>query len=237
MFQRLRQWAAVGGLTVAAVLAVAAPAAAADAPWSTHCVGNGPERNCTISSKLKYPSVRGTRDEVLVSLIQDADCRTLHITFDRAIDLDRPVTLSVDQGNRHSFYTGAELSRLARALDENAAPTDVPPEFLHFFRQVESGAIDGGDKAGQEMVARFALVKEPRRIGMACVATERLLSDLRAGKILRLEFHHQPRSTPQVYHWPRLTERTTDIRLDGLAAALDALTSAPLTSAPLTSSH
>jgi len=71
------------------------------------------------------------------------------------------------------------------------------------------------------MIKRFAAIKEPRRIGLACGPMERLLPLIRTGHPLRLEFQVEPRMATQVYHWPSLGTRVVNIRLDDLLASLD----------------
>jgi hypothetical protein len=208
---------------LAALLALApvpsAPAAAAE-PWTVECAGSGPARRCSASTVQGYANNRGGRGEVVVSLVRDAACTTLHVVFDGPVDLARPVTLAVDGGARQAFYTSADLSLLAQALDEGWTLRDAPVEFVHFLSDAHGGVLKGIEPA-DEMLNRFAAVKESRRAGVACGPMRRLLPAMLAGRTLRIEFSAEPRADTQVYHWPALTRRSTDVALDGLASALE----------------
>ncbi|HYD65193.1 hypothetical protein [Azospirillum sp.] len=206
------------GLLAAASLSTT-PAGAAE-PWSVECTGSGPARRCSASTVQGYANNRGGRGEVVVSLVRDAACTTLHVVFDGPVDLDRPVTLAVDGAARQAFYTSADLSLLAQALDEGWALRDAPVEFARFLADAHGGAMPGIEPA-DEMLNRFAAVKEQRRAGVACAPMRRLLPAMMQGRTLRLEFSAEPRSATQVYHWPGLTRRSVEVALDGLAAALE----------------
>ncbi|HEY0836944.1 MAG TPA: hypothetical protein VGE72_23740 [Azospirillum sp.] len=207
------------GALLAAAPFGAAPATAAE-PWSVECTGSGPARRCSASTVQGYANNRGGHGEVVVSLVRDAACTTLHVVFDGPVDLDRPVTLAVDGGARQEFYTSADLSLLAQALDEGWTLRDAPVEFVRFLDDAHGGALTAAEPS-EEMLNRFAAVKESRRAGVACAPMRRLLPAMLDGRTLRLEFHAEPRSATQVYHWPALTRRTADVALDGLAPALE----------------
>ncbi|HYH20521.1 MAG TPA: hypothetical protein VD995_18090 [Azospirillum sp.] len=207
------------GALLAAATSWTAPATAAE-PWSVECTGSGPARRCSASTVQGYANNRGGRGEVVVSLVRDATCTTLHVVFDGPVDLDRPVTLAVDGAARQEFYTSADLSLLAQALDEGWTLRDAPVEFVRFLADAHGGAM-AGIEPSDEMLNRFAAVKESRRAGVACAPMRRLLPAMMQGRTLRLEFSAEPRSATQVYHWPGLTRRSADIALDGLAAALE----------------
>jgi hypothetical protein len=162
-----------------------------------------------------------------VALRLDAQCTSLHVSFDAPILVRRPVGLSIDGGPRQTFYTNRELTLLARAIDDGIEPGWGPPEFMSFYCEVAADYRDDVQAAGSELIARFAWIKEPRRIGVACSATARLLPALRAGHLLALDFHTEPRESGAAWYWPQLDARGASVPLDGLAAALDSLTRAP----------
>jgi len=192
------------------------------------CAGDGMGRRCTAAAIQDFANNRGGQSALSLNAVRDATCTTLHIVFDGPIDVKRPVTLSVDGAPPQQFYTPDELTELARALDDGARTiTDTgadaggtPPEFARFLTQVSTGAIKDSD-AGQEMLNRFAAIKETRRVGLACGPMERLLPLIRAGHSLRLEFQVDARTATQVYHWPKLDSRVVELRLDGLLSSLD----------------
>ncbi|HYD30579.1 MAG TPA: hypothetical protein VEB64_06930 [Azospirillaceae bacterium] len=187
--------------------------------WKSLCSGNGAERRCTASMRQSYLNTLGGLNQVTVSLMRENGCETLHVVFDRPVDMNRPVGLAVDGGDVAYFYSGDELAGLARALDEGTeAPAEGPPEFTAFLGEVDGAKFTD---PGAEMVARFARLKEPLRLGMACAATSRLMPSLRAGRMLHLAFSARPGNRAQPYHWPRLRNRAVDIPLEGLFATLD----------------
>ncbi len=219
------------GLLLLAV-GCAAPASA-DAPRpaavaEASCVGEGTARRCTVAAIQGFPDNRGGLSALTVNAVRDAQCTTLHIVFDRPIALDRPVLLTVEGAGTQGFYTPAELTGLARALDGDrdgdgdgdGGPDRAPPEFLDFLALAATGAL-GEAEAGAEMIRRFAAVKEARRVGLTCGPMERLLPPIRAGRASRLEFQVESPTAARVYHWPRLDRRVVDLHLEGLLAALD----------------
>lgn len=213
----VRVWALLAGI---ALTSLASPALAAEERWAAACSGEGMARRCSVTAVQSYPNNRGGSSEVTVSAVRDATCTTLHIVFDAPIALDRPARVAIDGGEPQTFYTPAQLAMLAQALDNGAMPERTPPEFAGFLSQVSQGGMKGVEP-GEEMITRFAAIKEPRRVGIACAPMQRLLPALVAGGTLHLEFHAEPRLATRVYHWPGLTRRTVDIPLDGLATALE----------------
>jgi hypothetical protein len=201
-------------------------------PWTVTCGGAGSmPATCMVATRQDFPNAFGGADEMTVALRVDAQCSSLHVSFNAPIATDRPVGLTVDGGKRLAFYTNPELARLARAIDDRVVPDGAPAEFVRFFNEVEAGALARDTTPGRELVARFAHIKEPHRIGMACTPTERLMADLRTGRMLVVDFWMQPRAdTVELYHWPKLGERSVAVSLRGLAEALDkavAVSSAP----------
>ncbi|HYH36657.1 MAG TPA: hypothetical protein VD860_00420 [Azospirillum sp.] len=59
-------------------------------------------------------------------------------------------------------------------------------------------------------------VREPRRLRLACAPE---------GRVLRIDFAAEPRTRTRVYHWVSLTERSLEVPLEGLRAALERLAS------------
>lgn len=213
------------GFSLPAPAQMPAPAAvpASTAPPSAPpvaCAGDGAARRCTASAMEEFADNRGGRSELSLNAVRDATCTTLHIVFDGPIALDRPVTLTVDGAPPQRFYTPGALTDLARALDDGMLPGDAPPEFVGFLQRVSSGALADGD-AGQEMLTRFAAVKESRRIGLTCGPMERLLPLLRAGHAARLEFQVASGTERKVYHWGRLDSRVVTLRVEDVLASLD----------------
>ncbi|HZH27777.1 MAG TPA: hypothetical protein VEY95_11415 [Azospirillaceae bacterium] len=198
--------------------------------WASACKGEGAGRMCDHTVQQAYPNNRGSLNRMLIAVRQAPECTSLHITFDSDIDVMRPVSLSVDGGAQHLFYTGGELARFAKDLDDGQPVTWAPPAFQAYAAQVESGEI-ASDAAIPELVARFALVKEERRLGAACAAAERLLAELKAGNEMVLSFAAEPRSTGEIYHWPALDRRTVRVSLPGLRSALLGAPAAPVAAA------
>lgn len=217
-------------LGILALGALLAKPAAAGTPWQTGCSGQGAERRCTVTTTRAYPNNRGGKSEVTLVIVRDATCTTLHVTFDGPIAVNRPVRLALDGGPPQHFYTADQLGQLTRALDAMSTGPDAPdvprrtertpPEFTRFLKQVSHGDLKDTTPE-DEMVARFAALKEPRRIGLACAPTLRLLPRLSLARMLRLDFSAEPRNRTSVYHWTRLTDRTVELDLEGLSAALD----------------
>jgi len=210
------RWLGLLGLGVL----LAGPASAADPAWTVTCGGQGEARRCSAFAVQDFTNNRGGRGEVSITIVRDPTCTTLHVTFDGPIAMNRPARLLVDGAPPQAFYTADQLERLARALDDGNRPERAPPEFDHFLTQVSLGELKGAEP-GDEMVSRFAALKEPRRLGLACAPTERLLPYLAAARTLTVEFSAEPRNRARVYHWVSLTDRSIAVRLDGLAAALD----------------
>lgn len=189
--------------------------------WTILCSGAGAGRRCTATRVQSFPDNRGGERSVTVSLVRDAGCVTFGAVFDQPIDLDAPVWLVVDGGARQEFYTGAALLGLSHALDTgNRTVADGPADFSRFLAQVADGALALPDP-GSELIARFAALKESRRIAVACAPMERLLPRLRTGTAVHLEFHAMPRTTAQPYHWGALTRRGVDVPLAGVVERLD----------------
>ena len=207
-----------------AALGVLLTAQAQAADWKGGCSGQGVERRCSVSAVHGYANNRGGRSDVTVTLIRDAACTTLHVAFDGPIALERPARFVLDGVPVQEFYTRAELAQLARALDSGTRPAQAPEAIDHFLTQVSHGGFPGAAPA-DEMTARFAALKEPRRLGLACAPTARLLPQLTAGRSLRVEFSTEPRTRTRVYHWVSLTERLVDIPLEGMITALDRVAS------------
>jgi len=199
---------------------------AAGPEWQQVCQDGPRGRFCALTLEERFPENRGGSGRVTVSVRRDADCTSLHVGFDRAIDLARPVTMQVDGGPAEGFYTGDELNELARAVDSGEAPGGVRPEFAAFWREVAAGSLGDASAAARELVARFARVKNADRLGVACPVADRLLPRLLAARSLRLTFHVDTGRPLEVYHWPALNRREVTIPLERLAAALDALPSA-----------
>lgn len=217
----------LAGTAMAPALAEAPTPASTEPPSAAPpvtCAGEGAGRRCTVAAIQDFANNRGGQSALSLNAVRDATCTTLHIVFDGPIDVTRPVILSVDGAPPQRFYTPDELTELARALDDGAQTTSdtggTPPEFARFLTQVSTGAIKDAD-AGQEMLNRFAAIKETRRVGLACGPMERLLPLIRAGHSLRLEFQVDARTATQVYHWPKLDSRVVELRLDGLLSSLD----------------
>jgi hypothetical protein len=212
---------------VAAALACGLPSAAAAAPdrpaearpgWTRSCSGGASDRQCLLTLRQSYANNRGGRNELTVGLRRGPSCVTLHVTFDAPIDLDMPASIAVDGGGRHDFYTERDLTRLARAVDARQPPSWGPAEFRRFYAEVEAGGVRS---VGTELVARFARVKESRRLALACAATERLLPELAGGRSLAVEFHVESKGGSEPYHWPRMTARRVLVPLEGMLHALD----------------
>lgn len=64
-------------------------------------------------------------------------------------------------------------------------------------------------------------MKEPRRIGLTCAPMAGLLPALAEARVLRISFSAEPLNRTRVYHWVSLTDRTVEVPLEGLRAALD----------------
>lgn len=210
---------------LALTLTAARPGQASEG-WHGSCDGADGNRYCLVSHDARYPNHRGGHDQVRITVRRDPSCDSLHILFEHDIALDRPVSLTIDGGPKIHFYTSRELTRLARDVDHGIAPAWGPPEFQAFYRQIETGAIPA-DQAATELVARFAHVKEPRRIGVACAAATKLMARLRAARHLVLEFFAEAPGPAQVYHWWRLDARAVTVPLSGLNGALDRLAPVP----------
>jgi hypothetical protein len=213
----------VRGATAAALflLVMGQPAAAQPQPdWMVTCARGEAERRCTVSSMQSFADNRGGFSQLSLSFVRDAECTTLHIQFDAPITVTAPVSLAIGDAPPQPFYTMDELTRLAEAMDWGRPLAGGPPEFKGFLAQLSEGALKSADPS-REMIARFAAIKEPRRISLTCAPTERLLPLVRSGGTMRLAFQLAPRNSPRPYHWPSMTARTVDIRLDGLAEALD----------------
>ncbi|HYC02026.1 MAG TPA: hypothetical protein VED40_01960 [Azospirillaceae bacterium] len=216
---------------------LALPAAAAPVPepvpdqpggWRTACQ-QGPRGSfCTLMLEQTYAENRGGRGTVTLSLRRDTDCTSLHVAFERDIDVGRPVALQLDGGAPEPFYTGEELNLLARIVDAETADAGhlaATPEVAAFIDDARLGKLGDADAAASEMVARFARVKSPDRLGVACPVTARLLPRLREARTLRLSFSVAAPGQPEPYHWPALNRRVVEVPLDRLAEALDALPS------------
>ncbi len=226
--------AALAACLATALLLGAAPARsappqapeAAEKPgpdWSAVCPRKGPDGFCTITATPAYGDNRGGRERVTVSLRRDAQCTSLHVGFDRAIDLSRPVLMRVDDGPVQAFYTPKQLNDLADAVDAGQRANLGEPGFAAFLTEIAAGQVAAGEPAAAEMLARFARIKESRRLGVACEAMARLLPQLRAGSLLRLSFHVVTPSEPEPYHWPALGRREVVVPLQSLAPILDSL--------------
>ncbi|ACJ00825.1 hypothetical protein [Rhodospirillum centenum] len=216
----------------------AMPAAATDGPaardgsrqeqarqgvWHATCDGRGAARICSVTARHAYADHRGGRGRVSITLRRDSACTSLHVGFDRDIDVRRPVLLQVDDGPVHGFHTDRELGALARAVDEgpSAPRTPMAPAFTAFLEEVATGRLAPGTDAASELVARFALLKETRRLGVACPGTDRLLPELHRGRMLHLSFHVRREEEPAPYHWTVFDRRTLSVPLAGLDILLD----------------
>lgn len=195
--------------------------------WSAVCPRKGPDGFCTVTATPAYGDNRGGRERVTVSLRHDAQCTSLHVGFDRAIDLSRPVQLRVDDGPVQAFYTPEQLNDLADAVDAGRRAELGEPGFAAFLTEVAAGEVQAGEPAAAEMLARFARIKESRRLGVACEAMARLLPQLRKGSLLRLTFHVATAAEPEPYHWPALGRREVVVPLQSLAPILDSLPPTP----------
>jgi hypothetical protein len=186
--------------------------------WARSCDGETGGRQCLTTLRATYPNNRGGRNEVAVTLRRTASCSTLHVAFDAPIAIDRPAWISIDAGERHPFYTETELARFARAVDARQEPAWAPEEFRRFFAEVRDGRVAS---AGTELVARFARVKDGRRLGLACSATQRLMPELARGSVLTVEFQLESKGGMEPYHWPRMATRRVSVPLEGMLHALD----------------
>lgn len=204
------------------LLAAATGAAAADEPVSLACSQRDPAkgRRCVASTIQGFPDNRGGQSAVTVTLTRDGDCSTLAVTFDRPIAIDHPVRLAVEGTAPQSFYTGAELAQLAKALDDGTPLNGGPVEFSRFLDETTHGKTDDQEPA-REMLNRFAAIKEPRGVILTCGPAARILAALHGGQPARLEFQVAPRAITRVYHWPELERRTVDLPVAALAAAID----------------
>lgn len=238
-FSRRPAAAAFRPAALAVMLGLTAlPAAAADGPapsdggrpeqarqgiWHATCDGREAARTCTVSARPAYADHRGGRGRVSITLRRDSACTSLHVGFDRDIDVRRPVLLQVDDGPVHGFHTDRELVALARAVDEgpSALRTPMAPAFNAFLEEVATGRLAPGTDAASELVARFALLKETRRLGVTCPGTDRLLPELRRGRMLHLSFHVRREKEPAPYHWTVFDRRTVSLPLEGLDILLD----------------
>lgn len=189
--------------------------------WSSIC--DAAAGSCTVWTERLYPNRTGGSDVLSIGLRVDADCASLHVTLDRALDLDLPASLAIDGGARRSFYTGDELVALAGAIDANRAPQGGRPEFAAFAAEVQDGRLAAGGPAAAELVARFAFIKEGDRLAVGCPATQRLLAELKRGSTLSIGFHERPERAGALYDWPQLGRRQVEVPLKGLAAELEAL--------------
>ncbi len=214
----MARWIAALGM-IAGMALSADPAAAAgdgnpgpEGAWTVACEGDGPLRRCTVSTLQSFTDLKGEARRVSLSLLVDRACTTLHAAFETPIAADRPVDIRVDERQVQRFYTSDQLQALARAIDGAARPAAAPPEFARFLDDAKTGGMNG-EAAGDEMIARFAAIKEP--------PVRRALPALREGRTLALTFHAPARTPRRVWHWPRLDERRVVIDLDGLALALD----------------
>lgn len=205
------------------------PAADRRGIWRTTCEARGPAPACTVTARPSYADNRGGSGRVSVNLRHDSECTSLHVGFDRDIDVQRPVLLQIDDGPVYGFFTNRELSDLARAVDAGttARPGDVAPEFAAFLNEVAAGSYGTGAGAAEELVARFAMLKESRRLGVACPSAERLLPLLRAGHVLRLSFHIRRNEPAAPYHWPAFDRREVTVSLEGLDELLETLVTVP----------
>lgn len=228
----IRRLMELTGLLIAGLLLIAAgpavPAATLDG-WSMRCTGDPGARRCTISARPDYADNRGGKGRLTVALRADAGCTTLHVEFDRAIDVRRPVLMRVDGGPVRAFHTAPALSAMARQLDEGLAPAlldGTGPDAAAidgFWRDISTGRIRQGAQAAEELVARFALVKEEHKLGVGCQSMARLLPELRRGSHLRLSFHLARPGPRAVYHWPALDRREVVIPISGLAGLLESV--------------
>ncbi len=188
--------------------------------WARTCAGADADRQCLLTLRQTYANLRGGRNEMSVTLRRKSSCTTLHVSFDAPIELDRPVWITIDGGERHAFYRESDLTRLARAVDDRQEPAWGPEEFRGFYAEVRDGRVAS---AGTELVARFARVKDTRQLGLACAATERLMPELARGRVLTIEFHAESKGGEEPYHWPRMAARRVAVPLEGLVHALDSV--------------
>jgi hypothetical protein len=218
-------------LAIACLLPAAAPPAAAqrgvdgvaDGTWTTDCRGAGGEAVCDHLVAESYPDLRGGHNRLVLVVHRSPRCTSLHVVFDREVDLSREVAAVLDGGAPRRFHTGDRLMALARMVDQrrppDAAPPWVPPEVREVLAMAADGAL-GPHEASAELVARAGLVKEPMRLGVSCSAAARLMADMARSGTLALDFSVLPRRSGADYHWPALDRRRVEIPLAGLAEAL-----------------
>lgn len=167
--------------------------------WVMVCQGEEPIRRCSAARPTPFTDSQGREHVVTLSLLRDGACTTLSGVFDEPIDLNRPVWLAVDGGPRLEF----------------AAVAPVP----HHTRVA---AVDGADVRQFISKAAVGMVKEPRRVAIACAAMRDLLPHLAAGAVLRLEFSPTGLALrEQPYHWSALSRRAVDVPLAGVVARLN----------------
>jgi len=197
------------------------------ATWQAECPEGPRGRFCAVTALPPYAENRGGRGRISVTLRRDAECTSLHVGFDRRIDVTRPVHLRVDDGPARAFYTSRQLNDLARAVDEGASAAvgtadGHVPEFSAFLQEIGNRRL-ASSEAASELLARFAHVKDSQRLGIACPAAERLIPELLKGRTLRLSFHLAPVERAQPYHWPAFDRREVAVPLDELAGILASL--------------
>ncbi|WP_207481079.1 hypothetical protein [Arenibaculum pallidiluteum] len=213
-------------LLLLTALAALAPAAASaspekpggDRPVWTHSCSDGGDRQCHLTLRQRYDAAIGKDGEVAVTLRRSRSCVTLHVAFDAPVAAERPAWIAIDDGARLPFYTEAELTRLARAVDADQEPAWGPDEFRGFYAEVKQGRVTS---AGNELVARFARVKDSHGLGLACAATARLMPDLARGRVLTIEFTPGGKGETEPYHWPRMATRRVSVPLEGMTLTLD----------------
>jgi hypothetical protein len=120
-------------LAIACLLPAAPPAAAqrspdgvADGTWTTDCRGAGDQAVCDHLVAESYPDLRGGRNRLVLVVHRSPRCTTLHVVFDREVDLSREVAAAADGGARRLFHTGDRLVALARMVDQRRPPDAAP---------------------------------------------------------------------------------------------------------------